>query len=300
MNAQRFQNFSDLARYLGESEFCAKGRISAKEVKNWMDSMRTLIVHRPQDLTELQCALEKAALELGRLIKQVGDGEAQSDSAPESADVVQRFFNRFVPVEKMLLSTEDDLHFLVLEHLLSIEEQAYHYFVAEGRQEFPSWPPPIKRYKRKRLVRALRSTMGFFRPFVDPWMIQEVFEGKELYPGICAAIKFEIASGAIHRPMLEPKVPLMRDFSENYAALDRAVEFNKDRCRLGNFEKYWAKVPGLPFNSAGLMDGAPKFGGDNREPASDTDRNKTYPPFLVRSMGMILLTIGPDPFPQIK
>jgi len=158
---------------------------------------------------------------------------------------------------QILYSTETFMGAMTAIAILRAEGQVAEYLSSDVPIQVTDFRP----VSRKTLDRARRAILGFnalFTVFTPRQVLESAFYNPKLHVGLCSGLAKGMLRSLLVRRLLEPKIDLERSFSTSFVALDKAVEANRDFCRISLLKKLWdqkdSRTPWMALYGEGSWD----------------------------------------------
>jgi hypothetical protein len=132
---------------------------------------------------------------------------------------------------RLLMTTENIQLVLAGLSALDDERQAYRFYVDEKGLDPRAWVP-IDRNITRRAYREILATRGYLHLWTNPETLKKIFLSKSEPIGFCAAVNEAMPEDFSLRPMLKPRLPLERNFQDQYVLVDKVLQRATETCRL--------------------------------------------------------------------
>ena len=131
-----------------------------------------------------------------------------------------------------LLMTTENIH-LVLAGLAVLDEErlAYRYFVDTEMIDSTAWNP-VDRNVTRRARRAILAARDFLQIWTPSDSIDQIYLGRSLPPGFCAAVNESLPTAYALMPLLKPHWPFEMDLKSNYNRMSSVFERAASVCRV--------------------------------------------------------------------
>ncbi len=145
---------------------------------------------------------------------------------------------------KMLYTTEHLPGLIVAHAILGLERRAYEYALQQHLLKQSEWEV-LPESTCKRANRILLASATYFSLFTEPDILRTALTNEHKNLGVCAGLREGMTIAIMARPLLEPHVPLERDFRVQYRSRDEVVTKASTLCRLTNIRALWGEKPSI-------------------------------------------------------